>query len=85
MNDNVAILLCTYNGEKYLKEQLDSLLNQTYKNFVCYVHDDCSNDNTLSILNEYKKIMKSKLIILSYKNENHNASYNFCSLANLKK
>lgn len=80
MNDNVAILLCTYNGEKYLKEQLDSLLNQTYKNFVCYVHDDCSNDNTLSILNEYKKIMKSKLIILSYKNENHNASYNFCSL-----
>ena len=36
----VAILLSTYNGELYLKEQLDSLLGQTYKNIDIYIRDD---------------------------------------------
>lgn len=54
----VAIVLATYNGGKYLREQLDSILNQTYKNIKVYIHDDKSNDNTLSIIHEYE--LKSK-------------------------
>ena len=43
----IAILLSTYNGEKYIKEQLNSLVSQTYKDFEIIVRDDKSTDNTL--------------------------------------
>lgn len=46
----VSIVLCTYNGEKYLEEQLNSIINQTYKNLEIIISDDCSTDNTISIL-----------------------------------
>ena len=78
--DRVAVLLCTYNGEKYLAEQLDSLIGQTYENFVCYVHDDGSKDRTMQILEEYKQKMQDRLVITQYQNDRHSASYNFCSL-----
>ena len=55
----VAILLATYNGEKYLKKQLDSLYNQTYLKWELYVHDDGSTDNTLEILKQYMIIHKN--------------------------
>ena len=46
-NDNqIAILMATYNGEKYLREQLDSIFNQSYQDFVLYVRDDGSSDNS---------------------------------------
>ena len=43
----VNILLATYNGEKFLKTQLDSLIEQTYENIDIYIRDDCSTDNTV--------------------------------------
>ncbi|KLV91750.1 hypothetical protein SK41_02122 [Klebsiella aerogenes] len=55
INDKIAVLLCTYNGEKYLKEQIDSIINQTYKNWVIYVSDDGSTDGTIAILEEYQR------------------------------
>jgi len=60
----IAILMCTYNGEQHLKEQLDSIQNQDYKNWTLYVNDDGSKDSTLDILKSYqKKWGLSKLII----------------------
>ncbi|HOV15546.1 MAG TPA: glycosyltransferase, partial [Spirochaetota bacterium] len=59
----INILMSTYNGEKYLKEQLDSLLNQTYKNIKIYIRDDGSSDNTLNILKEYNKENKINLFV----------------------
>ena len=53
--EQIDILLATYNGEKYLKEQLDSILNQTYTNFRLLISDDCSKDYTRQILKEYEK------------------------------
>lgn len=50
----VAILLCTYNGQRYLGDQLDSVAAQTYPHWVMWVSDDGSQDNTLSILAEYR-------------------------------
>ncbi|MEG0872456.1 MAG: glycosyltransferase family 2 protein [Clostridia bacterium] len=55
MGEKIDILLATYNGEMYLKEQLDSILNQTYKNFNLIISDDASEDKTLQILKEYEK------------------------------
>ena len=49
----VSVALATYNGEKYLREQLDSVLNQEFKDFTLYVSDDGSSDRTLRILDEY--------------------------------
>ena len=49
----VSIALCTYNGAKFLEQQLDTLVNQTYKNIEIVVVDDCSTDGTLVILNKY--------------------------------
>lgn len=49
----VFIGLTTYNGEKYIKEAIDSLLNQSYSNFTLFISDDASNDNTAEICREY--------------------------------
>lgn len=49
----VDILMATYNGEAYLSEQLDSLLNQTYKHWRLTIHDDGSTDRTLAIIRQY--------------------------------
>ena len=49
----VSIALTTYNGEKYLKQQVDSLLSQTYKDIEIVVCDDGSTDSTINILQKY--------------------------------
>lgn len=49
----VQIVMSTYNGEKYICEQLDSLLNQTYENIDILVRDDGSTDGTVEILQNY--------------------------------
>ncbi len=54
MEEQIDILLATYNGEKYLEEQIDSILNQTYKNIKLIISDDCSTDNTIDILKKYE-------------------------------
>lgn len=51
---SIIILLSTYNGELFLREQLDSIYHQTYKNFKIYARDDGSWDGTTDILEEYK-------------------------------
>ena len=56
----IAVLMCTYNGEKYLSEQIDSIQNQKGVSVFIYVRDDGSKDKTIDILEEYqqKGIMK---------------------------
>ena len=49
----IGIAMTTYNGEKYLKEQIDSILNQTVSDFELIVCDDVSSDSTMDILNDY--------------------------------
>lgn len=49
----IAILLSTYNSVSYLKEQLNSIISQTYTKWELYIHDDRSNDGTIAIINSY--------------------------------
>ncbi|WCT12740.1 glycosyltransferase family 2 protein [Mucilaginibacter jinjuensis] len=55
MTDNklVSIAMCTYNGERFLKQQIDSLINQTYKNLEIIIVDDGSKDATVDMVNAY--------------------------------
>ena len=55
MEDKIEILMPTYNGEKYLKEQIDSILSQSYQNIKLIISDDASKDSTQDILKEYQK------------------------------
>lgn len=55
MNEKIDVLMATYNGEKYLKDQIDSILNQTYKNIHLIISDDCSTDKTREILKSYEE------------------------------
>lgn len=66
--EKVDILLATYNGEQYLREQLDSIMCQTYSNFRLLISDDCSSDSTKEILEEY--VEKDKRIIVFSQEKN---------------
>lgn len=81
----VEILMATYNGERYLKQQLESLENQTYKNWRLIVRDDGSSDGTLKILNEFKKNNPNKIEIYLNKTTKHGPMTNFCELMSLSK
>lgn len=50
----VAILLCTFNGQRYLQEQLDSFDAQTHTKWKLWVSDDGSTDNSIALLNNYQ-------------------------------
>lgn len=52
---SVSIVMCTYNGEQFIREQLDSIVNQTYPISELIIQDDCSTDGTVSILKEYEQ------------------------------
>ncbi len=49
------VIMATYNGEKYVVEQLDSIINQTINPCTIIIRDDCSTDNTVSIIKDYIK------------------------------
>lgn len=51
----ISVVMCTYNGENYIREQLDSILRQTHAADEIIIQDDCSTDNTYNILCEYQQ------------------------------
>ena len=55
MEPLVSIVLPTYNGEKYLKKAIESIIKQTYKNWELIIINDCSTDSTVDIIKEYLK------------------------------
>ncbi len=78
MNDPlISIILCTYNGGKFLEEQIDSLLHQTYNNIEIIISDDASTDNTITILDKYKHYTTIK-IFFQPKNIGSAKSFEFC-------
>lgn len=49
----VAVILSSYNGEKYIRQQIDSVLSQTYSDFIFFIRDDGSIDGTVDIVESY--------------------------------
>lgn len=76
----IEILLSTYNGEKFIREQLDSLLKQTYQDFKIIIRDDGSSDNTLKIIKEYASNFGDKIFIDTSCNKNLGPAKSFLYL-----
>ena len=74
MEEKIDILLATYNGEKYVQEQIESILNQTYKNIHLIISDDVSTDGTREILKQYEE---NKNITIYYQSQNLGYIKNF--------
>lgn len=65
----VSILVPVYNTEQYLRQHLDSIINQTYRNIEVICVNDCSPDNSSAILQEYAQIDKRIIVINKSANE----------------
>lgn len=72
----ISLVMATYNGAKYIREQLDSILNQTVVPDEIIVVDDCSTDNTISVLSEYKDKGNIKIFV-NEKNKGVNANFEY--------
>ena len=81
MKYNIAILMATYNGGEYLREQINSIINQTIDDWTLYIHDDGSSDNTNQIL-EYYCSKYDNIVTLKYPSQK-GAKNNFFSLVRL--
>ena len=65
----ISVCMATYNGEKYLKEQLDSILKQIKSSDELIISDDGSTDLTCTIIKEYQKEYKNIYLNHSIKKE----------------
>jgi len=72
-NIKVTIIIPSYNKSRFIEETINSVLNQTYKNFEVFIIDDASSDDTHNILNKYKFDSRIKIFI-----NDENKGANFC-------
>ena len=76
----IDILLATYNGEKFLKEQIESILSQTCGNWKLLIRDDGSNDNTIDIINAFSQRYPDKIELIKDADGNIGPAQNFSRL-----
>lgn len=72
---SISIVMCTYNGEKYLREQLESIVSQTYPIYELIIQDDRSSDSTLEIIKEYAANYSYIRWKVNEKNLGYNANF----------
>ena len=68
MSPLVSVIIPSYNHEKFLKERIDSVLNQTFQDFELIILDDLSPDNSREIIESYRAHPKVSQIIYNEKN-----------------
>ena len=68
--ENVAVIMSTYNGERYIREQIESILNQKKVSVLLFIRDDGSKDNTRKIIKEYCTNYRNVIWIDELKKEN---------------
>lgn len=76
----VSVLLASYNGEKYIREQLDSILNQTFSDLSIVISDDLSADGTPEIIREYEEQYPGRVRSLRNSERSGSAQNNFFRL-----
>ncbi|WP_223033957.1 glycosyltransferase family 2 protein [Hanstruepera marina] len=74
----VSICIPTYNGETYIKEALQSAINQNYSNLEIVISDDASNDNTLAIIEGFKSKTNIPIKIYKHTPNGIGANWNNC-------
>jgi glycosyltransferase involved in cell wall biosynthesis len=78
----IDIVMSTYNGEKYIREQIESILNQSYTNWRLLIRDDGSSDRTLEIIEEYAKKLNGKVYFINDSDKHLGAAMSFFKLLN---
>jgi glycosyltransferase involved in cell wall biosynthesis len=76
----IDILLATYNGEAFLRQQLDSIINQDFSDWRLLIRDDVSSDNTANILSEYAQKHPDRIKVIDNNGLNLGARQNFAEL-----
>jgi glycosyltransferase involved in cell wall biosynthesis len=79
VSDRLSILLSTYNSETFLKEQIDSILSQTVKDWILYIRDDGSSDSTIFLIENYCE-QHDNIILLKDELNNLGAKNSFIKL-----
>jgi len=79
----IDILLSTFNGEKYIKELIDSLMKQTITDWRLLIRDDGSLDNTIKIISEYAKNNPDKIVFAEDKEKHLGACQSFARILEL--
>jgi len=59
----VVVVMSTYNGEKYIEEQIRSIMEQELVNIILYIRDDCSKDSTVEKIKELKNIYPGRIML----------------------
>ena len=77
----IEILLATYNGERFLPEQIESIINQSYTDYKILASDDNSSDCTLEILRGYESVLGEKINVVQ--SDTHSAKENFYNLLDM--
>lgn len=73
----IDIVMATYNGEKFIKEQLDSIILQSYSDWRLIISDDCSKDSTVSIIKKYQQKYPEKILLFENDIPSGSAQNNF--------
>ena len=76
----ISILMATYNGEKYVREQIESLFGQTVQDFTLYVSDDKSTDRTCEIIESYARRYPGRIVLSRRQSNSGGAQNNFLDL-----
>lgn len=77
-NHLISICIPTCNGEKFLKETLKSVSEQTYRNFEVIISDNLSSDKTLDIVNLWKELQDFPVYVFSNSNLGIGSNWNYC-------
>lgn len=77
---NVDILMAVYNGEKYIAQQIESIINQSYPNWTLHIRDDASTDSTRVIIRQYAGKYPDKIKFFSNLENSGSPKANFFEL-----
>lgn len=64
---DISVIITAYNAEKYINESIESIISQTYRNWIIIAVDDGSSDKTYKILNQFKIKLKNQFILIKNK------------------
>ncbi len=78
--NTINILMATFNGEKYIEEQVESIVNQSFKNWKLFIRDDGSTDNTVGIIKKIACVNPGKIFFVDSSKKSLGAKGNFAQL-----
>ena len=76
----ISILMATYNGQAFIAEQIESILNQSCQSYVLYINDDASTDDTFDIVKRFAAEFPDKIIATKNSVNSGNAKHNFIDM-----